>query len=205
VLFRRSCSRLLLLTLALGVSGCGLSDYESKMLEQQQRVQRWDAENKLLGKPLDIKYPEKDAAPAVFLRAPKEIGTQAPEELRDGWRAVYLRQGNTGLFKSVCVNVYLRADLENDLLRVFPHPAQVPATNRSTQSGVALRQWSWEEGTSAYVVLLYPATKPTTAVVYEYERGKNVQEALTLSADTLAVGGEALKQRGEFARRGQRR
>jgi hypothetical protein len=199
-------SRILLTTLALLVSGCGLSDYESKMLEQQHRLQRWDLENKYLGKPLDIKYPEKDFAPAVFLRAPREIGTSASEQLYGGLFAVFPRSG-TGPCQSVCINVSTRDDLEKEVRALFRGAGQATTANRATQSEMGLRQLTWEdkEGNSNYFAFLHPATKPTVAVVYQYERGKNVQDQLSVSLDTLAIGDDAAKQRGEFSRHGKRK
>jgi hypothetical protein len=70
------------LATALGLvllSGCGLSEYEKKMLQAQVRVQQFDEENRLLGDPLVIPT-RTDAATKgqvpvanVFLRPPKGI------------------------------------------------------------------------------------------------------------------------------------
>lgn len=46
--------RCLLLFPFLLIGGCGLAEYEAQMLDSQQRVERFDEENRLLGTPLQI-------------------------------------------------------------------------------------------------------------------------------------------------------
>jgi hypothetical protein len=66
------------------VSGCGLSDYQSRMDKERERVQQFDDVNKLLDEPIDVPYTlipgAKEEAKTwpfdVFLRLPKGYGVK---------------------------------------------------------------------------------------------------------------------------------
>jgi hypothetical protein len=65
-----------LFSLLIGVSGCGLSDYENRMDAQRKRVQDFDEFNRLLGEPVETPVMDESAAWPfdVFLRLPKGYG-----------------------------------------------------------------------------------------------------------------------------------
>jgi len=52
------------LIVLIGASGCGLSDYQSRMDAQRRRVQEFDEANRLLDDPIDV--------PRIQIRDPKE-------------------------------------------------------------------------------------------------------------------------------------
>jgi hypothetical protein len=73
----------------LGLTGCGLSEYEKKMDVQRKRVEEIDETLKLLDDPIDMPKSRKlgskdELVPAwpfdVFLRLPKGFGTSAKEK-----------------------------------------------------------------------------------------------------------------------------
>lgn len=62
--------------LALSVAGCGLSDYQSRMDAQRERIQKFDDANQLLGDPIDSPLISGKGADSAwsfdfFLRIPK--------------------------------------------------------------------------------------------------------------------------------------
>lgn len=91
----RELLRLLSLLALIGVSGCGLSDYEKRMDAQRARVEKFDELNNLLDDPVEMPKMqgqkakeggdknEKEEAPAwpfeVFLRLPKGYSSVAKE------------------------------------------------------------------------------------------------------------------------------
>src|SRR5439155_9457336 len=85
-----------------GASGCGLSEYQSRMDEQRTRLQNFDDNNRLLDDPIDmprLKLKDKDgnpgeklAWPDVFLRLPKGYAT-TPKD-KDPYGYVFLEKQN---------------------------------------------------------------------------------------------------------------
>lgn len=72
----------------LVVSGCGLSSYEKKMIEEQQRIKNQDDENRLLGKAVVFpqRNPEKPGdpppiPPLLYFRPPRAIDSNAREQI----------------------------------------------------------------------------------------------------------------------------
>ena len=49
---------------ALALTGCGLAEYEKKMMDAEARVQRFDEDNRLLGAPLT--FPTDPAPPMIL-------------------------------------------------------------------------------------------------------------------------------------------
>ena len=102
--------------LALGLlllAGCGLSEYEGKMAEEQERLRYVDEENKYLEGPLrfspEKKEADKDAKPIlpgeVFLRPPKGIALTADKRPIGGivyrYRATANNPAVTELFLAI--------------------------------------------------------------------------------------------------------
>ena len=54
----------LVASLALGLGGCGLSEYEATLAAEQKRLERFDEEDRLLGDPLELP-PRKGKDPSV--------------------------------------------------------------------------------------------------------------------------------------------
>src|SRR5262245_17216482 len=74
----RRLTGLTLIAAALTAAGCG--DYESRMRDQQKRLERFDEENKYLEDALELRKVEDNketSAPEVFVRAPKGISREA--------------------------------------------------------------------------------------------------------------------------------
>jgi hypothetical protein len=90
--------------------GCGLSDYERRMSSEQERVQRFDLENKILGDPVPApqKYDDKEKTwhPVLelFFRVPRGIRPTHEEKpvLPEGW-VRYPRSSGDSLFSEIYV------------------------------------------------------------------------------------------------------
>jgi hypothetical protein len=91
------CRALGLLGLLLLASGCGVDDYEKKMIEAQHRIARFEEEDRVLGRPLEIpKHTDKNDIKRpwanLFFRPPKGISYQPVESGGDNSEVV-LRGG----------------------------------------------------------------------------------------------------------------
>src|SRR5688572_20343701 len=70
--------RLCLLLAALACAGCGLGEYEAHMLAEQQRLERFDRDNRLLGDPVSAPAAWARATPSMpelFLRPPRGVSS----------------------------------------------------------------------------------------------------------------------------------
>ncbi|HKB37939.1 MAG TPA: hypothetical protein VKD72_15945 [Gemmataceae bacterium] len=183
--------------LLLAGCGCGLGDYEQKMLEEQQRVGRIDKENKELadgplevptGQPLDL-----------FLRPPRGVSVQ-PEASTD--RTGFYRykgDANTG-------NVYVgwagkEKDFKDKVGSAFGKGTPGTLTTEPwDREGVALDTVTVEEANRTFHIYLTPGNR--LALIYEVPKaGKLSPDALKASLNTLALDADAARQRSEHNKR----
>jgi len=183
--------------LVLAGCGCGLGDYEQKMLEEQQRVGHIDKENKeLADRPLEVPTGQ---SLDLFLRPPRGISVQ-PEAKTDR-PGFYLYKGdaNTG-------NVYVGwAGKEKDFKdKVWS------AFGKGTPGTLKTEPWGWdgvdldtmtvEEANRTFHIYLTPGNR--MALIYEVPKaGKLSPDALKASLNTLALDADAAKQRSEHNKR----
>jgi len=217
----------LLVALALLSAGCGVQEYERRMLKEQERVAYLDEENRLLDEPLAApprKVGEKETPPPnVFLRPPRGIGSAG--QAMPGSKIVfyYARTGN-----SPFLGVYLATEtlegkdaqkkFDDEMLRRFSSVAPVagelgkPPLRRDD---LRFRQFTAEApkmgGEPESKVFLYFATRGTAAaaVGYRVEKGRAadaaVTQAINMSLDTLGLGDPQARQKeSEHKRRKQR-
>jgi hypothetical protein len=94
----------------LAPAGCGLSDYEAKMLQADARAQYFDDDNRLLEDPLTAPSTLKGAdghdvyLPTVYFRAPKGISKTADKTMASDFAYRYPRTGKGG---GLCYEAYL--------------------------------------------------------------------------------------------------
>jgi hypothetical protein len=213
----RPLSAVLLAGLALAVAGCGLGDYETKMLAEQSRVERFDRDNKLLGFPLSppTKWSEvQPAAPDLFLRPPQ--GVQATPSTGDPWHGLLYYYPGDGKSTTVVDRMYLawaagRDDVGEDVRRIYVS-LDVPSKQFTSAPppGVQpqnLTQWRLK---GQFASLLYVDGSKKLAIIYQVKANyvdsqgnvnKTAMDAIGASLNTLAVGADAAKIRNEFNRR----
>ena len=198
---------LVLAPAALAAAGCGLSDYEKKMQEADARLQRFDAENALLGEPLAL--PTGDAAlPAdLFLRPPKGIAKN-PEDPKQAPLRYPAKDG-------VCTELYLWVGAKDDDAAKLkqrvqawlgqadvgwqPYVAQPPY-------GRPAVTFDWAQVVPANAAVFRAYVRPTAsgapvALVFKLAQPapSNADEALKMSLETYTES-EAAKARSDWSR-----
>jgi hypothetical protein len=206
---RRTASQpTLLAAVALAIAGCGLSDYEAKMLAEQQRVERFDRENKLLGPPLATPTAWREKAPAapdVYLRPPRGVEPSPKERAWNDFLYHYAGNGNP-FDRMYLAWAGAREDFLADVRRLIPlkdkpdHEVTTrPAAGLPAQT---LSGWMIEDGDHVYYLYLDPSKK--LAVIFRANRRAFAQQgrdAIEASLNTFTVGPEAVKQQAEYNRR----
>jgi len=192
--------------LLVAVLGCGLGDYEEKMTEEQQRIDRFDKENKELADgPLELPNVKGGVQPDVFLRPPKGINLR-PEERKYSDRFYrYSKKGSSDFS-----NVYLgwadkdkAKDFRTKVLSAFSgrEPTSTKMTDPWGREGLTLDTVTGEETTRTYYIYLYPKDEHKVALIYEVPKQGKVSEALQASLNTLALDKDAADQRKEGNKR----
>lgn len=215
----RSVSPLPCLLLALSLTGCGVSDYEKKMLEAQVRLQRFEEEKKLLGPPLNIPTTlDENKVPVpvarLFLRPPVGISPQADNAAQPRGQLFYSYRPDKGpaagpfaLVEVAFATAGREPEFAAEVLRAFT--ATGGATTRTQQLRVPGRSESltfqtteFEDGQFAYSVNLWRGPKRLVAVAYWMPRDQKGQarRAIELSLGTIALDGEAQEQRRAYER-----
>jgi len=195
--------------LTIGMAGCGLGDYEEKMLDQQTRLARFDRENKELGGSLDMpEVVEKAGGEEVFLRVPKGVSTTP--ETANLWSGLFYNYPGGGHFAGLYVawagkkdddfkkkvegaSAFNNAGIKRSPYTTDPMPGRQPLT---------LKTSTYELTDRTYHLYLSPDEK--VALVFEILRtapAKAATDAMNLSLGTLAFGGDAGKQRREYSKR----
>ena len=205
----RSFSRCVLLLLALAPAGCGLTDYENKMQVAEDRLKRFDDENKLLGDPLVL--PAGDAPPLadVFVRPPKgvEKNPTDPKEAPLHYPAK----------NAVCTDLYLWIGAKDDDKESLkkkvgnwlssaagtwqPFTVQPP----NGRPAVAFESAQFAPANApAFRVYLHPTPNGVpVAVVYKVAQPSpaGADDAIKMSLETYAdSSAEVLKARGDYAK-----
>jgi hypothetical protein len=186
--------RLGLALLLLAVPACGLSDYEKLMRDAQERKERFDAEQKYLGKPVIIptRKDEKDKDVAIataFFRPPKGIDSK-PQPLNDVmWR--YKADPRNSDFQAVDMAFAEDSkDFADKVLTVYGGLGKAGSAVQITPPGqeTAMLFDHWEID-KASVNILRGSSKPV-AVVYIYKaRPDSTRRAIEqLSLQSLGVG-----------------
>jgi hypothetical protein len=198
--------------IALFIAGCGVSHYQAKMLEEQERIRRFDEENKLLDAPLQLPSKKKDdkgpARPVVFIRPPKGISSTAEAHEKSSILYRYRVGSKSNLpFLDVIIGAEaLEPDkFWGDLLKGFPG-AQRGDSRRVEKTNVGGDKLLLEElQHEDFWIYVYPAAKPQAAVVFHLDPAKredpSARKLMDLSLGTLAVGQEASRLQRAFERK----
>ncbi len=199
---------------AVAASGCGLGEYEAKLVEQQRRLERFDRENKDLGGPLELPTVKDEPPPVdVFLRLPKGVQTQ-PEN-KETPSPFYQYKGG-GSFSNVWVgwsgwagNEKAAGFRKEVLNRFAPGDVQQDQVPTAPFVGPSLTLTRVSKTEPSRMVLVYFTPGDRVAVVYEVPmekyRLKPTTDAIGASLNTLAVAPEASKARAEYNKRFSKR
>jgi hypothetical protein len=196
-------------------SGCGVDDYERKMLEAQARIKRFEEESALLGPALSIPRPrDKDGSQRpiadLFLRPPIGIRTSAVSESEPRANLLFTypsRKADTGPVVALELAVGEQEDFDKAVIRCFlPKP---PASRERTvhhplrQSAETFQTTEDDDQQYFYSINIAKPAKQKIAIVYKVakEQRDAAARAIQMSLESFAVNQEATRQR-ELAKKG---
>lgn len=192
---------LLLLTLP----ACGLNEYEALMHEAQEREERFRAEQKYLGPPVQIPETEKDNKKVplaqVFFRPPKGVDPK-PQQRGMMWRytgeprsdfnfvELAFAEENKDFTRNVLDN-YGKGDLPPGIPRQITPPGQKTAT--------VFESWEFDDGQTGYSVNILKDSPKPVAIVYIFNKAKldSARKVIELSLESVGIdlGYGAARQR----------
>jgi hypothetical protein len=202
--------------LLLLVSGCGVGAYESKMLDAQARVKRFEEESTLLEKdPLvipqvekkeDGKDPVKVPIANVYLRPPLGINSKAVNETdpRNGLLFTYDPRQPKAAGPVTRVELALgdQKEFVAEVLRTFGAPDKPafrprPFPGATPESVTTFETLELDDGTYVYSINIWRGQRIQAAVVYWMGREQRglAAKAVEVSLGTFAVDEEADRRR----------
>jgi hypothetical protein len=195
-------------------SGCGVQEYEKKMLDSQMRFQRWEEEGKILGGPAQTPYrvvkntgPEggesEEAIANIFIRLPKNIYTQSEKDPIGPTKNLYVfTESTAGPVFRVGLAAGDEKTFVDDIVRNFPTDGQPKFKEiniRGSGREVPTKFESTELRDEKFVYLVNIWTGSTkVAIVYWIRRGNTENQGKKLAEDSLktfAGGKDATEQR----------
>ncbi len=216
----------ILLTISVLVAGCGLAEYEEKMVKAQKKQDVVDERNKHLGEPAEvapITVPGSNQPPIdVYFRLPRGIDTKS--YLR--WGEVFQQFGREPWRRpKPGVMPPPESPFLDVNIAVLPPGDWKEFTDRAQQGlqGMAHTEFTRAPKTphgrapmdfqtstytdtgqipTSYIVYLHQAPQARVAIVFHTYKDKatsaEVTKAIDLCLQTLAVGNEAAAERQKF-------
>lgn len=186
-------------------AGCGLSDYENRMMQAQLRYERYEQEAKNLGNPLTIpsredKEGQPIAPPLFVLRVPRGIQTQAENAKDPRARLLYTyrpTQANAaGPFTAVEVAWANDGSQEftAEVMRCFSasgNPVQRQrVTNAPGREKVTFDTVEFEDGQHFYSINRWKGKDQQVIIVYwvSAQQKAAASKLIDLSLETFATG-----------------
>jgi hypothetical protein len=215
--FKRSLRLFVLVALLVPTTGCGVAGYEAKMKEERDRLTAYDAENNVLGPPLE--EPAKDAKekaedpPSFFFRPPKGIKTEFRRQPKDEGKRdrkygdllyVYPR-GSEGQVAELLVAVYY--DPKDELFKnLLKHPSLQGLQSQTTSKTRRIEPVGRdpfnliEKESGDMLFFFYQKDAYRAALVFLVDKGKlsDVKEKIGLSLRSLGVGPDSARGWKEF-------
>lgn len=197
--------------LLLLVMGCGVTEYENRMVRAQYRWQRYEEENRYLDDPLILPSREDKAGgklilpPSIFLRPPKGISSQ-PENPNDPRaRLLYSyrpKQAKTDTFLLVELavsegNERFRDEVLGSFGAAGNRTSKQRKVNPPGREPLTFDTIEFEDGQTFYSVNFYRVKPQDAVVVYWVKQTQKAQSQriLELSLGTFALGLEADRRR----------
>ena len=205
------------------VTGCGVSDYQDKMIQEHEMLLYLDRQAKTLDVPLKVSdrtEKDKDGKEYVALRG-KDVFVRPPKGIRvDPEKKPPQQYGNllqqylpapratTGPFKEVCVAASTKSleDFRKDVVRAYGvdkdvNPSKVTVERGPGQNPLTFQQVRIEadNGTNEWIINFLPDPKIKLAVAFKVSKGDTQHsDTMKMSLASVAVGNSARQQWGSF-------
>jgi len=189
--------------LLLSLPACGLSDYEEKMRETQQREERLREEAKYLDAPVKIPT-EKDKDGREFPVA--NVFFQPPRGIQSAFQAEQIKSlfwrypARTGGGDFAFVELAFADDAKDFASKVIGNYQASGGTHQTVRElkppgrdkPSVFDVWDFDNGQEGYSVNILRSPKTQVAVVYIFPRMRrdNNRKAIELSLESLAVDGQ---------------
>ncbi len=181
--------------LLLAVPACGLNEYEKLMSDTQEREERFRAEQKYLGKPVQIptqKDKEDQEVPIakVFFRPPKGVETK-PKQSGMMWR--YGADSRSDFIAVDMAFAEDNKDFSRNVLEYYGRPdititpRQITAPGLKSPMNIEGCEFSSEQG--GYSVNILRDTSKPVAIVFIYKKGRadSVHKLIELSLQSVGI------------------
>ena len=191
--------------LAVAAAGCGLSDYQRQMAEQQRRLDQMKEEDDNLGDPLRL--PDKKERPAYFFRPPLRIASIGrPHEHSGVVQQFGLMGSDPSYFQDVSFGIerMKEEDFWSSLLRSFPNRKKEDVSSVAIKSpgrgDLTFKELKSEDGlTIAYVRSQGDAH---AAVIFHLTRNdETARKLMNTSLGTLTIGPDAGRMNQAYLKR----
>jgi hypothetical protein len=202
----RRCCLGALLVLA---SGCGVHEYEKKMLESQVRLQRWEDESRILGGPIGIPYRKAGDTELpianMFLRLPKNIYNQPEDKPRENFLYVY-SEAAPGVLARVELAAGDEKDFVSNVMRYYrgsgkptTHTTSVKAPGRETPT--TFETTEMEDDKYFFSINIHTGSTKVAIIYWVNKNQKaNAKKVIETSLQTFAADSEARKQMDLYRR-----
>ncbi len=194
------------------LAGCGLKEYEEKMVRAQARLERWEKEFQYLDAPLGIpvrmgKDEKAVSLLPIFLRPPRGINI-SPENFREprfGLMFTFKSKGNSGPFKNVEVAQGDAApEFPAEVMRCFTATSTPQKRSRDIRGFLGQQTrfitQEFEDGEDFYSVNFAKIGNDQVAISYRVIAGQKASalRVIDLSLETFAAGPEVTRAREFF-------
>lgn len=189
--------------LLLALPACGLSDYETRMRDTQQREERFRNEKKYLDEPVQIptvkdKDDKETQVANVFFRPPKGIQPKAEAEPRNNllWRY----PARSGEFAAVEM-AFATEDKEfvNKIFQNYERAEEPKSPMR--EPPLPFDSWEFDGNRLSYSINVLKGGSTQVAVVYIFGKGRrdSLRPAIDLSLQSLAADQKVAAARQKYA------
>ncbi len=192
--------RLVLGLLLLAVPACGLSDYEALMQKTQERVERFQDEQKYLDAPVSIpteKDKEDHEVPLanVFFRPPKGINSKPEPQPRNGLMWKYLPGKRSDFVVVEMAFADSDSEFANKVVNSYSGLSRVSTPER--QPPLPFESWDYKDSQYGYSINIYKGGAKQIAVVFifPWDRRDNLRKTMDLSLGSLTEKVSAARQR----------
>jgi len=180
------------------LAGCGVTDYEARMKDTQQRIRLYEEESKLLTVPVNVPTAKNESGQPVpvasfTLRLPQTVSTTPSPEARGGMYYDYMPATIPPMTAYPWVSLaFAKADdakFAETVMKWFTATGPVSTSQYTTRLKVPLSRTTFENDTHWHSINLYKGTNQQVAIIYAVPKAQAQQaaRAIDLSLDSFGI------------------